>query len=101
MRKAVLAGLACLALTACAVNPGNGNNGNSPLASHSLHLPPIACHPLRPGEPTPGLASPAVARTCYRAGERCPPMYHGLAGIAVDGRGIICRNRNGWRWEPA
>jgi hypothetical protein len=38
---------------------------------------------------------------CYSAGEFCRSSDHGASGRAENGEAIVCRNNNGWRWEPA
>ncbi|MFI5035407.1 MAG: fibronectin type III domain-containing protein [Acidimicrobiales bacterium] len=37
---------------------------------------------------------------CYEPGEYCRDSDHGVTGVAGDGERILCRNNNGWRWEP-
>jgi cardiolipin synthase A/B len=37
---------------------------------------------------------------CYEPGEDCSNADHGMSGVAGDGEAIICKNNNGWRWEP-
>jgi hypothetical protein len=51
--------------------------------------PPAGCHPL------------TNSGTCYRAGELCRAADHGASGVAENGEAIVCRDNNGWRWEPA
>ncbi len=38
--------------------------------------------------------------TCYEPGEYCRTADEGVAGIAGDGKTIVCMDRNGLRWEP-
>lgn len=50
--------------------------------------PPQSCHPLTNGG------------NCYEPGEYCRESDHEVAGIAGDGKSIVCEDNNGWRWEP-
>jgi cardiolipin synthase len=47
------------------------------------------CHPL------------SSAGHCYEPGEYCSGADHGMRGVAGDGEPIVCRDNDGWRWEPA
>jgi hypothetical protein len=38
--------------------------------------------------------------TCYEPGEYCRAADQGVAGIAGDGKTIVCMDDNGLRWEP-
>jgi hypothetical protein len=67
-----------------------------PPATHSAATPPPApahtsasCYPLTNGG------------KCYEPGEFCRNSDHGASGLAGDGKQIVCRDNNGWRWEPA
>jgi hypothetical protein len=80
---------------------------------------PPTSTPVPPGPTSPQLGPPAPAApaqppaaqvncyplsnsgTCYRPGEFCRNSDHGKAGRTADGEAIICKNNNGWRWEPA
>jgi hypothetical protein len=76
-------------------------------------VPPASAPPSTPvlAVPTSPPPQPPVASatcyplsnsgTCYRPGEFCRNSDHGKAGRTADGQAIICRNNNGWRWEPA
>ena len=50
---------------------------------------PVGCHPVTNGG------------NCYEPGEYCRTADRGASGVAGDGEAIICKNNNGWRWEPA
>jgi hypothetical protein len=50
---------------------------------------PAGCHPL------------TNSGNCYQPGEFCRATDHGASGIDDDGNPIVCRDNNGWRWEPA
>lgn len=50
---------------------------------------PVSCHPLTNGG------------NCYEPGQYCRTADRGVSGVAGDGEAIICKNNNGWRWEPA
>ncbi|SOD75089.1 hypothetical protein SAMN05892883_4294 [Jatrophihabitans sp. GAS493] len=50
--------------------------------------PVAGCHPL------------SNAGHCYKAGQFCRATDHGKSGTDANGRAIICRDNNGWRWEP-
>lgn len=76
---------------------------------------PIPTATPTPAPSTPIPAPPSTAATpasagcypltnagnCYRAGEYCRNSDHGATGRAANGEMIVCRNNNGWRWEPA
>lgn len=49
---------------------------------------PMACYPL------------SSSGGCYEPGEYCSNNDHGMAGVAGDGKTIICEDNDGWRWEP-
>jgi cardiolipin synthase len=52
--------------------------------------------------PTPSSCHPrSSSGSCYEPGERCSDPDHGTRGVAGDGEAIVCRDNNGWRWEPA
>ena len=38
---------------------------------------------------------------CYQPGEMCRQSDHGASGMTADGESIVCRDNDGWRWEPA
>jgi hypothetical protein len=50
---------------------------------------PADCHPL------------SNSGKCYSAGQFCRNSDHGVRGVAGNGDAIVCRDNNGWRWEPA
>ena len=69
----------------------------------------------RPAASTTSTALPAPARTaplpagctplsngghCYKLREFCAKRYRGTTGISADGEPMVCRDVNGWRWEP-
>jgi len=60
--------------------------------------------PPPPNNPPPGTATACHPLTnggkCYEPGEFCRKTDHGVSGLAGDGKAIICRDANGWRWEP-
>jgi hypothetical protein len=68
---------------------------------------PPAAAPPQQAPPPPPTAAPAGCHPltntgkCYEPGEFCRNSDHGATGRAGDGEAIICRNNNGWRWEPA
>ncbi|MBO0743432.1 MAG: hypothetical protein J2P43_00315 [Candidatus Dormibacteraeota bacterium] len=76
-------------------------------ATPALPPPPAAAPP--PPTPTGPAQAPAAGGCyphtnsggCYSAGEFCRSADHGATGRAEDGEAIVCRNNNGWRWEPA
>jgi hypothetical protein len=75
--------------------------------------------PAPPAPPTPARTTPAAPPTppastagpscypltnggkCYEPGEYCRNSDHGMSGVAGDGEAIVCKDNNGWRWEPA
>jgi hypothetical protein len=55
------------------------------------------------GASIPGWASCfplSSKKTCYEPGQFCPAGDRGMTGLAGDGKNVVCRNVNGWRWEP-
>jgi hypothetical protein len=71
--------------------------------------PPPAAPTSAPAAP-PTTAPPAapacspVASTgnCYEPGEFCPAKYHGMSGIAGDGKAITCSyypSSGTWHWK--
>lgn len=38
--------------------------------------------------------------TCPSAGQFCRASDHGAYGVAKNGDAIVCRDNNGWRWQP-
>jgi phosphatidylserine/phosphatidylglycerophosphate/cardiolipin synthase-like enzyme len=68
----------------------------APWSSPTRRSPP----PGRP-KPTPRGCHPRTdSGHCYEPGELCSAADHGLTGVAGDGESIICRDNDGWRWEP-
>lgn len=67
--------------------------------------PPQAPPPQAPPPPPPPVPAGCYPLTnagnCYEPGEFCRNSDHGTTGRAGNGEAIICRNSNGWRWEPA
>ena len=59
----------------------------APPVQHSS-APISSCYPLTNGG------------NCYEPGEFCRKSDHGATGIAGNGERIVCRDNNGWRWEP-
>jgi len=47
-----------------------------------------SCHPL------------TNSGKCYEPGQFCRSSDHGRTGVAGNGTAIVCKNKNGWRWEP-
>src|SRR5262249_28907727 len=76
--------------------------------------PPTTTAPATaaPPPPAPTSAPAAVPTTssgcypltnrgnCYKSGEYCRKSDHGASGVAGDGTHIVCKNNNGWHWEP-
>jgi hypothetical protein len=53
-------------------------------------------------KPTAASCTPLTnGGNCYEPGEFCRDSDHGASGVAGDGEKIVCRNNDGWRWEPA
>jgi hypothetical protein len=51
---------------------------------------------------TPSSCSPQTKKgNCYEPGEICRKSDHGASGVAGDGESIVCKDNDGWRWEPA
>jgi hypothetical protein len=63
--------------------------------------PPATAAPAQPPAATASCYPLSNSGTCYRPGEFCRNSDHGKTGRTADGQAIICRNNNGWRWEPA
>ena len=66
----------------------------APVATvHAVTPPPAAttasgCYPLTNGG------------HCYEPGEYCRASDHGMSGVAGDGERIVCKDNDGWRWQP-
>ncbi|MBL7488884.1 hypothetical protein I6A60_06995 [Frankia sp. AgB1.9] len=55
-----------------------------------------------PPPPASARCRPVTNRgKCYQAGEVCRRGDRGSQGVGVNGEAIVCRDDNGWRWEPA
>lgn len=74
--------------------------------THQATHAPAAPAPTSQAAPAPTTqqAAPSCYPTtsggnCYEPGEYCPKADHGMSGVAGDGKSIICRDNNGWRWE--
>lgn len=64
--------------------------------------PPTRHRPKPKPTPTPAGCHPrSSAGHCYEPGEYCSAADHGMSGVAGDGEPIVCRDEDGWRWEPA
>jgi hypothetical protein len=80
---------------------------STPVPAAPASPPPPAAGPPALAAPAQPPAAPATcyplsnSGTCYRPGEFCRNSDHGKTGRTADGQAIICRNNNGWRWEPA
>jgi hypothetical protein len=70
-----------------------------------------AARPARSSPPpSAGASAPTAAAhgcyprtdegTCYEPGQYCRAADQGVAGVAGDGRTIVCMDDNGLRWEP-
>lgn len=60
----------------------------SPTQAPSAQAPAASCSPL------------TSSGKCYEPGEYCRDSDHGDTGVAGDGESIICKDNDGWRWEP-
>jgi hypothetical protein len=85
----------------------------APVAAAAAQAPPSTPPPsARPAPPPPPTTSPPAPQpqascyplsdegTCYEPGEYCRDSDQGMAGIAGDGRTIVCEDNDGLRWEP-
>lgn len=71
------------------------------------HISPPAPPPVQKPPPPPPQTPLAAAcypltnaGNCYEPGQFCRKSDHGKTGVAGNGTPIICRNDDGWRWEP-
>jgi hypothetical protein len=108
--------------TASAVGSATGGVANTqpPLRKTQPTKTRTAVTPSKaPVPPTPARTTPAAAPTppastagpscypltnggkCYEPGEYCRNSDHGMSGVAGDGEAIVCKDNDGWRWEPA
>ncbi len=75
-----------------------------PSAAPATPAPPAPARSAPP-QPPPTTAASCYPRTnggnCYEPGEYCRLADHGATGRAGDGETIVCKDNNGWRWEPA
>ena len=76
----------------------------TPTLTHSV-VPPASATPSATVAPA---SSPAVScypltngKKCYEPGQYCRNADHGASGVAGNGQKIVCKNKNGWRWELA
>jgi hypothetical protein len=67
----------------------------APAAPLSIASPAVA--PLTPS----GCSPKTNGGNCYEPGEKCRNSDHGASGVSGGGENIVCRNNDGWRWEPA
>jgi hypothetical protein len=74
------------------------------------HTHASASHPALPTPSVPTSSAPQPPASCYpttnsghcyEPGEYCRNSDHGASGVAGNGEKIICKNNDGWRWEPA
>lgn len=67
------------------------STSSAPRSSTAVPAPSAAasCYPLTNSE------------NCYAPGQYCRNTDHGKSGVAGNGRRIVCKNQNGWRWELA
>lgn len=70
--------------------------------------PPAPPRTIPPAAPAPPASKPGSScypltngGKCYEPGEYCRNSDHGSSGVAGDGETIVCKDNNGWRWEPA
>lgn len=62
--------------------------------------PVVPTHTVAPSTPA-GCTPLSNAGNCYKIGQFCAERFHGSTGVSGDGRRMVCRDNNGWRWEPA
>lgn len=62
---------------------------------------PAAPPPAAPAQATGGCSPHTNSGGCYSPGEFCRNTDHGASGQAGNGEAIVCRDNDGWRWEPA
>ena len=71
---------------------------------YNNHIKPKPIQPTQTTPPQTTQPPPCYPTTstgnCYEPGEYCPTADHGMTGVAGNGEPIICKNNNGWRWEP-
>lgn len=80
----------------------------APVEAPRAATPPPAAAPPQPAPPpTQPPAAPAGCYPltnsggCYKPGEFCRTSDRGATGRTASGEAIVCRDNNGWRWEPA
>lgn len=85
----------------------------APLATHTTtHAPaprtatakPVRVVPTHTVAPPPkpaGCSPLSNGGNCYKIGQFCAQRYRGSTGVSSDGRRMICRDNNGWRWEQS
>jgi hypothetical protein len=78
-------------------------------STHHIAPPPTRSHTTIHAAPPPPPSTSAAPTgcypktnggNCYEPGEFCRKSDHGASGVAGDGKRIVCRDNNGWRWEP-
>ena len=94
----------------CTSNGGacHGYRGITPAASSqsSASSAPPASSPKQQSTSTPapkptGCSPKTSSGNCYEPGEYCSTADHGMTGVAGNSEPLICKNKNGWRWEPS
>jgi hypothetical protein len=61
----------------------------STIAAAAAPSSPSSCQPKTKGG------------NCYEPGEMCRKSDHGASGVSGGGENIVCRDNDGWRWEPS
>jgi hypothetical protein len=76
----------------------------TPSASTAAAPAPAPAPTSAPAPPPPPAPSGCYPKTdggnCYEPGEFCRDDDHGATGVAGDGEKIVCKDNDGWRWEP-
>jgi hypothetical protein len=64
--------------------------------------PPLSTTAAAAAPSSPSGCHPQTNKgNCYEPGEMCRKSDHGASGVAGSGESIVCRDNDGWRWEPA
>lgn len=80
--------------------PSRTSNATPPATT--TRAAPVPVVPARPTtRPAPTGCSPlSNGGHCYKLREFCAKRYRGTTGVSAVGQRMVCRDVNGWRWEP-
>ncbi|MBB2891187.1 HNH endonuclease family protein [Flexivirga oryzae] len=72
----------------------------TPSPAASTTRAPLPAAPAQTAPLSAGCTPLSNGGHCYKLREFCAKRYRGTAGVSADGERMVCRDNNGWRWEP-